>query len=478
MEFVPVIGLEVHAQLLTATKLFCGCSTEFGSPPNHHTCPVCLGMPGVLPVLNRRVVELAARTGLALGCAVRPLSLFARKNYFYPDLPKGYQISQYELPLCEDGALAIDTAGGEKSIRIKRIHIEEDAGKNVHEGGDESSRVDYNRSGVPLIEIVSEPDLGSPEEASEYLKTLRDLIVALGVSNGNMEEGSFRCDANVSVRPVGESKLGTRTELKNINSFKFVREALDYEIKRQIALICAGDKVVQETRLYDPDKRRTDSMRSKEEAHDYRYFPEPDLLPLKIDKAFVDKIRGTLPELPRARLERFQREYGLVREDAKALTADVDRAVGDFFEAVAAKYSDAKKLANWFRGELFRALKDGEARMDDLKISAEAFSALLGLVDRGEISGQAAKEVFAALLKSGGDPAAVIEARGLRQISDVGATEKTVDEVIAKHPEEAARYKGGKKQLLAFFTGQVMRAMKGKGNPAIVNDIIKKKLGG
>jgi aspartyl-tRNA(Asn)/glutamyl-tRNA(Gln) amidotransferase subunit B len=478
MELVPVIGLEVHAQLSTRTKIFCGCSTAFGAPPNHHTCPVCLGMPGVLPVLSRSVVELALRAGLALGCEIRPVSQWARKNYFYPDLPKGYQISQYDLPLGEHGSLTIDTAAGEKRVRVKRIHMEEDAGKNVHPPGAGSSLVDFNRAGVPLVEIVTEPDLGSPEEASGYLKALRDILMALGVCSGNMEEGSFRCDANVSVMERGAPKLGTRAELKNINSFRFVREALDFEIKRQVEIVGAGGAVEQETRLYDPEARCTRSMRSKEEAHDYRYFPEPDLLPLSVEPEWVERVRRALPELPRARRERFEHQYALSRDDAEAIAADTERAVGDLFEAVAAQYQDAKKLANWFRGELFRALKDGQARMEDLKLTPAAFAGLLALVDEGIVSGNAAKEVFAELLARGGDPRAILDAKGLRQVSDTAAIEKAVDEVIARHPDEVARYRGGKKQLLSFFTGQVMKAMKGKANPAMANELFKKKLGG
>ncbi|HEY3452382.1 MAG TPA: Asp-tRNA(Asn)/Glu-tRNA(Gln) amidotransferase subunit GatB [Myxococcales bacterium] len=478
MEYVPVIGLEVHAQLLTKTKIFCGCSTAFGAEPNHHTCPVCLGMPGVLPVLNRKVVEFAVRTGLALGCEIRRVSRWARKNYFYPDLPKGYQISQYELPVCENGTLAIEVGGGERSIRIKRIHMEEDAGKNIHgAGGGAASLVDFNRAGVPLVEIVTEPDLASPEEASAYLKALRDVLVALGVCNGNMEEGSFRCDANISVMPKGSQVLGTRTELKNINSFRFVREALEYEIRRQIEVVQGGGKIVQETRLYDSEKKRTDSMRSKEEAHDYRYFPDPDLLPLEVSDAWIEEIRKGLPELPRDRMLRFEKQYGLPRDDARALTLDVDPAVGVLFDQVAALYSEPRKLANWFKGELFRAIKDGEAKLEALQLTPKAFADLLVLVDKGEVSGNTAKEIFGTLLKEGGEPAKIVEARGLKQVSDTGAIEKTVDEVIAAHPDEVAKYRGGKTKLLGFFTGQVMKAMKGKGNPAVVNELVQKKLG-
>ncbi|MGC4123194.1 MAG: Asp-tRNA(Asn)/Glu-tRNA(Gln) amidotransferase subunit GatB [Myxococcales bacterium] len=479
MEFVPVIGLEVHAQLLTKTKIFCGCSTEFGAEPNHHTCPVCLGMPGVLPVLNRKVVEYAVKAGLALGCEVRRTSRWARKNYFYPDLPKGYQISQFELPICEHGTLTIDVPGaGERSVRIKRIHMEEDAGKNIHgAGGGAASLVDFNRAGVPLVEIVSEPDLGSPEEASAYLKALRDVLVALGVCNGDMEKGSFRCDANVSVMPKGSTVLGTRTELKNINSFKFVREAIEYEIRRQIEVIQGGGKIVQETRLYDSERRRTDSMRSKEEAHDYRYFPDPDLLPLEVSDAWIEELRKGLPELPRDRMLRLEKQYGLPRDDARALAVDVDPAVGVLFDQVSALYKDPKKLANWFKGELFRALKDGEAKLDALKLTPQSFAGLLTLVDRGELSGSSAKEVFATLLAEGGEPAKIVEAKGLKQVSDTGAIEKAVDEAIAAHPDEVAKYRAGKTKLLGFFTGQVMKAMKGKGNPAVVNELVQRKLG-
>jgi len=477
MKYVPVIGLEVHAQRLPKTKIFCACSAEYGAPPNHHTCPVCLGMPGVLPVLNRKVVEFAVRAGLALGCEIRRTSVWARKNYFYPDLPKGYQISQYELPVCQNGRLVIDVPGGEKTIRVNRIHMEEDAGKNIHHGAGSASLVDFNRAGVPLLEIVSEPDLGSAEEASEYLKALRDVLVTLGVNSGNMEEGSFRCDANVSVMPEGATELGTRAEIKNVNSFRFVRQAIEYEIKRQIELIESGGKVVQETRLFDTETGRTRSMRSKEEAHDYRYFPDPDLQPLVVEESFVETVRRGMPELPRERLRRFEAQYQLSREDARLLTTDTDRRVGEFFEACAARYPDAKKLANWFKGELFRALNEGEASIGSLKITPEAFAALLTLLDKGEVSSGVAKDVFGELLRNGGDPARIVDAKGLRQVSDTGEIERIVDEVITRHAEEVARYRSGKKQLLGFFTGQVMKAMKGKGNPAIANELLRKKLG-
>ncbi len=476
MEWVPVIGLEVHAQLSTQSKIFCGCSTAFGAEPNHHTCPVCLGMPGVLPALNRSVVELTVRTGLALGCSIRPVSVFARKNYFYPDLPKGYQISQYDLPICENGTLEIDGDGGEKQIRILRIHMEEDAGKNIHEGGGTASLVDYNRAGVPLMEIVSHPDLGSSNEASEYLRSLRDLLMNLGVCSGNMEEGSFRCDANVSVMPKGSTTLGTRVELKNINSFRFVRQAIDYEIKRQIRSIEDGVPVVQETRLYDPGDGRTHTMRSKEEAHDYRYFPDPDLQPVRVEPSLVETLRSGLPELPRARLKRFESQYGLAREDAKLLVVETDRRLGELFEEVATKYADSRKLMNWFKGELFRALKDGEAELHALKLTPDAFASLLTMVDKGEISGSAAKDVFGELVRSGGSPEAIVEKKGLKQVSDTGAIEAAVDQVLAAHPGEVEKYKAGKTQLLGFLTGQVIKSMKGKANPALVNELLKKKL--
>ncbi len=478
MELVPVIGLEVHAQLSTQTKIFCGCATAFGAEPNHHTCPVCLGMPGVLPVLNRRAVELAVRTGLALGCSVRETSQWARKNYFYPDLPKGYQISQFELPVCEGGSLTFDLPDGQaRTVRLKRIHLEEDAGKNVHTPG-ATSLVDFNRAGVPLMEIVSEPDLASPEEASEYLKALHDVVVALDACNGNMEQGNFRCDANVSVMPRGSTVLGTRAELKNINSFRFVREALEFEIARQVELVSAGQPVVQETRLYDPDRRRTYSMRSKEESHDYRYFPDPDLQPLTLAPGMIDELRRALPELPRDRMLRLERQHGLSREDARALSLDVHPAVAALFDAVVARYPDAKKAANWFRGELFRALNEGQADAAALKPTPEALVALLGLVDRGAVSLGSAKEVFSELLAHGGDPAAIVQARGLGQVSDSNAIEQAVDQVLAANPDEVAKYRAGRTQLLGFFTGQVMRAMKGKANPAVANALLAKKLGG
>jgi aspartyl-tRNA(Asn)/glutamyl-tRNA(Gln) amidotransferase subunit B len=475
-DFQPVIGLEVHAQLLTRSKIFCGCSTQFGAPPNANTCAVCLGMPGVLPVLNEKVVEYAVRVGRALGCRINPVSIWARKNYFYPDLPKGYQISQYDQPLCEHGALEIDTDDGPRRVRILRIHLEEDAGKNVHDAGGGESLVDLNRSGVPLIEIVSEPDIRSSTEASEYLKALRDVLVYLGVNDGNLEEGSFRCDANVSVMPKGATKYGQRVELKNINSFRFVQKAIDYEIERQVRRLEEGGKVAMETRLFDAVRGETRSMRSKEEAHDYRYFPEPDLPPLRIPDGYVERIERELPELPRAKLQRFVATYGLPPYDAKILVAD--RALADLFEKVEAVYGGpAKKLANWFTGELLRLLKEDPVELSALRFTPEQFAALLKSVDGGELSNNAAKDVFAEMFRTGRAPMDIAREKGLIQVQDTGAVEAAVDAVLAANPGEVEKYRSGKKQVLGFLVGQVMKAMKGKGNPALVNAALKAKLG-
>jgi aspartyl-tRNA(Asn)/glutamyl-tRNA(Gln) amidotransferase subunit B len=475
-DFQPVIGLEVHAQLLTRSKIFCGCSTQFGAPPNANTCAVCLGMPGVLPVLNEKVVEYAVRVGRAVGCQINPVSIWARKNYFYPDLPKGYQISQYDQPLCQHGALEIDTDDGPRRIRILRIHLEEDAGKNVHDAGGGESLVDLNRSGVPLIEIVSEPDIRSSTEASEYLKSLRDVLVYLGVNDGNLEEGSFRCDANVSVMPVGSTKYGQRVELKNINSFRFVQKAIDYEIGRQVELIESGGKVAQETRLFDAVRGETRSMRSKEEAHDYRYFPEPDLPPLRIPPGYVERIERELPELPRAKLQRFDGSYGLTANDAKILVGN--RELADLFEKVEAAYGGpAKKLANWFTGELLRLLREDSAQLSALRFTPEQFAALLKSVDGGELSNNAAKDVFAEMFRTGRAPMDIAREKGLIQVQDAGAVEAAVDAVLAANAGEVEKYRSGKKQVLGFLVGQVMKAMKGKGNPALVNAALKAKLG-
>jgi aspartyl-tRNA(Asn)/glutamyl-tRNA(Gln) amidotransferase subunit B len=475
-DFQPVIGLEVHGQLLTGSKIFCGCSTRFGAAPNANTCPVCLGMPGVLPVLNARVVEFAVRAGVALGCRINPRSVWSRKNYFYPDLPKGYQISQYDQPICEYGSLVIDVNGVEKRVGIRRIHMEEDAGKNIHDAGGGESLVDLNRAGVPLIEIVSEPDLRSSEEAGEYLKALRDILVYIGVNDGNLEEGSFRCDANVSVMPKGSTELGTRAELKNINSFRFVRQAIDHEIARQVAVLESGGKVLQETRLWDPAKGETRSMRSKEEAHDYRYFPEPDLPPLVVPAGLVERVRAGLPELPREKLQRFQAEFGLPAYDARILVAE--RALADFFEVVWKHYgANAKKLANWCTGELQRLLHEEGGAVSALRFSPAQLAALLKLVDGGELSTNAAKEVFAEMFRTGKDPAAIVGERGLGLEKDTGAVEAAVDAVLAANGAEVEKYRAGKKQVLGFLVGQVMKSMKGKGNPAQVNALIKARLG-
>ena len=475
-DFQPVIGLEVHAQLLTRSKIFCGCSTEFGAPPNAHTCAVCLGMPGVLPVLNETVVEFAVRVGRALGCRINPVSIWARKNYFYPDLPKGYQISQYDQPLCEHGALEIDTDDGPRRVRILRIHLEEDAGKNVHDAGGGESLVDLNRSGVPLVEIVSEPDIRSSSEAAEYLKALRDILVYLGVNDGNLEEGSFRCDANVSVMRKGASQYGQRVELKNINSFRFVQKAIDYEIGRQVELIESGGRVAQETRLFDAVRGETRSMRSKEEAHDYRYFPEPDLPPLRIPAGYVERIERELPELPRAKLHRFSSSYGLPAYDAKILVGD--RALADLFEKVQAVYKGpAKKLSNWFLGELLRLMKEEAREVGALRFTPPQFASLLEMVDAGELSNNAAKDVFAEMFRTGRSPREVAQEKGLIQVQDTGAVEAAVDAVLAANPGEVEKYRAGKKQVLGFLVGQVMKAMKGKGNPALVNAALRAKLG-
>ena len=475
-DFQPVIGLEVHAQLLTRSKIFCGCSTEFGAPPNAHTCAVCLGMPGVLPVLNEKVVEYAVRVGRALECRINPVSIWARKNYFYPDLPKGYQISQYDQPLCEHGGLEIDTDEGPKRVRILRIHLEEDAGKNVHDAGGGESLVDLNRSGVPLVEIVSEPDLRSSTEAGEYLKALRDVLVYLGVNDGNLEEGSFRCDANVSVMRKGATQYGQRVELKNINSFRFVQKAIDYEIGRQVEVIESGGKVAQETRLFDAVRGETRSMRSKEEAHDYRYFPEPDLPPLRIPEGLVERIERELPELPRAKLQRFTSSYGLPAYDAKILVSD--RPLADLFEKVQAEYrGPAKKLSNWFLGELLRLMKEEAREVSALRFSPSQFAALLKMVDAGDVSNNAAKDVFAEMFRTGRAPREIAQQKGLIQVQDAGAVEAAVDAVLAANPDEVEKYRAGKKQVLGFLVGQVMKAMKGKGNPGLVNAALKAKLG-
>jgi aspartyl-tRNA(Asn)/glutamyl-tRNA(Gln) amidotransferase subunit B len=479
-DFQPVLGLEVHAQLLTRTKIFCGCPTTFGGPPNHHTCPVCLGMPGVLPSLNERVVEMAVRTGVALGCTIRPRSVFARKNYFYPDLPKGYQISQYELPICEGGGVDVTVDGREKRVRLVRVHMEEDAGKNVHDvSADGGSGVDLNRAGVPLLEIVSEPDLFSVDEAIEYLKALRAILVALGVNDGNLQEGSFRCDANVSVRPKGATALGTRCEIKNMNSFRYLRQAIEHEVRRQVELVESGGTVVQETRLFDPEKGETRSMRSKEEAHDYRYFPEPDLPVVVVDEALLARVTRELPELPRARAERYQRALGLSAYDAGLLVADP--AVAGFFDSTlalaGAAPETAKKVANWLNGEVARLANETGLDPSGWRLTPAHLAAILRLLEEGTIGGPGAKQVLDEVFRTGADPHAVVRARGLSQVSDESAIEAVVDRVLEANAAEVERYRSGRKNLLGFFVGQVMREMKGKGNPGVVNALLKRKLG-
>ena len=473
MNYQPVIGLEVHVQLTTKSKIFCGCSTRFGAEPNLHTCPVCLALPGALPVLNRQVAEYAIMAGLATNCSIAHHSIFARKNYFYPDLPKGYQISQFEQPICEKGWLDIDGEWGSKRIGITRIHMEEDAGKLVH-GMNGGSGVDLNRAGTPLLEVVSEPDLRSADEAVAYLKKLYQIVTYLGICDGNMEEGSFRCDANVSVMPAGSSTFGTRAEVKNVNSFKFVKQAIDFEISRQIELIEDGGKVVQETRLFDPGKGVTRSMRGKEEAHDYRYFPDPDLVPLLINSEWVERVEKELPELPEQKRQRFITFYALPEYDADVLTAS--RPLAAYFEETAAFAHNPKAAANWVMGEVTRALNDSGQDIDHCPVVPKALGELIRLIDNGTISGTIAKKVFEHIWNNGGEPATVVQQQGLAQVSDTTAIDAVIDQVLAAAPEQVAEYRSGKEKVFGFFVGQVMKAMKGKGNPALVNDLLKRKL--
>jgi len=474
MEFEAVIGLEVHAQLKTATKIFCGCSTAFGAAPNTQVCPVCLGMPGVLPVLNRKVVEYAVRMGLATHCRISTESRFARKNYFYPDLPKGYQISQYEQPICHHGWIDISLEEGTKRIGITRIHMEEDAGKLLHDPGGAFSRVDLNRTGVPLIEIVSEPDMRSPEEAVAYLKSLHSILRYLDICDGNMEEGSFRCDANVSIRPKGGEGFGTRTEIKNVNSFRFIEKALQYEIRRQIDVVLDGGSVIQETRLWDSTSQQTFSMRGKEEAHDYRYFPDPDLVPLHIEDAWIRDIERSLPELPNAKRERFMQVYGLSAYDAAILTSD--RELADYFERCAERSGNPKGSCNWIIGPLLSLLKTEESGIESMRIQPEDLAELIQLIDRGTISGKIAKTVFEEMAASGKKAEVIVREKGLVQVSDSAQIEAIVQQVIAAHPKETAEYRAGKEKLMGFFVGQVMKASRGKANPQVVNEMLKKML--
>ncbi len=474
MQYEPVIGLEVHAQLKTASKIFCGCSTKFGRGPNSQTCQVCIGMPGVLPVLNKTAMDFIIKTGLAMNCTVAPYSRFARKNYFYPDLPKGYQISQYELPVCQGGYVEIAIDGETKRIGLTRIHLEEDAGKNLHEGIEGASHVDLNRTGVPLMEIVSEPDIRSASEAAEYMRKLRAILRYIDVCDGNMEEGSLRCDANVSVRPVGRKEFGTRAELKNMNSFKNVQKAIEYEIKRQIAVIEDGGKVAQETRLWDTSRGITLSMRGKEEAHDYRYFPEPDLVPVEVSKEWQDGIRATMPELPDAKRERFVREYGIPDYDAMVLTES--RALADYYESAAKLSGAPKQASNWIMGDVLRELKSAGAEAEQCPLEPERLAGMIKLIESGVISGKIAKTVFEEIYGSKKTADEVVKEKGLVQITDEGEIAKAIDEVMAANPQNVEQYRTGKVALIGFFVGQVMKKTGGKANPGVVNDLLRKKL--
>lgn len=484
MDYEVVIGLEVHAQLKTASKIFCGCSTTYGAEPNTHTCPICLGLPGILPVLNKKAVEHALMMALASHCQVATESRFARKNYFYPDLPKGYQISQYELPLAEHGQIEIETnlperersqtSQGIKRIGLTRIHLEEDAGKSIHNDAEGLSYIDFNRCGVPLIEIVSEPDISSTEEAVTYLKKLRSILRYLGISSGNMEEGSVRCDANLSLRRKGMKGFGTRTELKNMNSFRHVQKALEYEIKRQLDILESGQEVIQETRLWNENEGKTYPMRSKEESHDYRYFPEPDLLPLVIDQEWLDAIAGRLPELPDEKMKRFMDQYGLPKYDSEVLTSSIELA--DYFELCARGTGDAKMVSNWIMGELLGAIKGDDREIEDCPVSPSALTELLKMIKDGTISGKIGKDVFKEMYREGKSARAIVKDKGLIQISDEAEIAAIIEQVLKGNPEQVAKYKKGKKKLLGFFVGQVMKKTKGKANPRLVKEILKRIL--
>jgi aspartyl-tRNA(Asn)/glutamyl-tRNA(Gln) amidotransferase subunit B len=476
-KYETVIGLEVHVQLLTNSKIFCGCSTHFGDPPNTNVCPVCLGLPGTLPVLNKRAVELAMRASLALNCTVHEQSRFARKNYFYPDLPKGYQISQYELPLATNGWIEIDHDGAKKRIGITRLHLEEDAAKNLHEGFSESATkayIDYNRCGTPLSEIVSEPDMRAPDEAYAYLTTLRQIMLYTGVSDCNMEEGSLRCDANVSVRLRGAQEFGTKVEVKNLNSFRYLQRALEYEVERHIGVLESGGRILQETRLWHQADSCTVSMRSKEKAHDYRYFPEPDLLPVRVSSAWREEVRRNLPELPDAKRARFISAYGLTPYDAGVLTTT--QSLADYFESVMKFGAPAKAAANWIQTELLRRLNDSGKEIEASPVSPAGLAELLELIESGQITGSVGKKVFATMFETGRSANGIVSAEGLAQINDTSALEQAAREVIEKNPDNVAQFRSGKEGLFKFFVGQVMRATRGQANPQAVNDILRKLL--